>query len=246
MPKQFDQELDELTAQLITMNAMVVDMFDNTKAGLIAWDTAPFADNKSIEEKTDQFQREIDDHTINMMAVYTPVASDLRLLLMVTRITAELERIGYQLANVNFYAKQMFKEPAIKPLVDIPRMIDIGKEMLMESMTAFKEASSEQALAVIKKDDKVDELNDQIFRELMTYVISKPNILTQAIELMLTARAFERIADHTVNIAEDVYFMVEGYDIRHISLNDIEKTTEKTEPTGGTPPAEEQAESEET
>lgn len=222
MPKQFDNELDVLQDKLIDMERLAEDMMDNALKGLLEWNIAPFEPNLAIEERINKAQTEIDEHTVHLITVYTPVAADLRRLLMITRINAELERVGDQLSNIGFYSKQMLREPAVKELVDLPKMIEITKEMFTDSMQAFKQESKEQALAVIRKDDTVDSLNDQIFRDLMDLVIQDPSVLKQSMELILTARAFERIADHSVNIAEDVIYMIKGHDVRHRRLTDVE------------------------
>jgi len=206
MPKQFDQDLCMLKDKLVRMSGMVEEMIENAKNGLSGWDLEPFEANMEIEEKVDATQGEVDVDTIRLIAVFTPVAKDLRHLLMITKINTELERIADQIINIGFYSKQMFKEPAIKPIVDIPRMTELGREMLREAMESFKNEDRKQAVAVIKNDDKVDDLHDKVFRDLMVFVQNDPSTIKQAMELVLTARSFERIADHAVNIAEDVFF----------------------------------------
>lgn len=227
MSKQFDTDLASLETQLTTMGRLVGEMMDNVRAGLMEWNSEPFAPNNAIEDRIDRFQREIDEQTIHMIAVYTPVAADLRHLLMFTRINTELERIGDQAANIGFYSRKMFSEPVLRPLTFIPKLIDISKAMVIAAMDAFRKESKEQALAVIKRDDEVDKLYDELFKDMMGYIRRDPQSLTQAMELILTGHSFERIADHAVNIAEDVYYIVEGLDIRHIKLHDIEARNQR-------------------
>ena len=224
MRKQFDQDLNRLKERLLTMAATAEQMIRDSIATLMSWDYSLFATVEQNEEKMDALQREIDEETVRLVAVYTPVAADLRLLFMVTRINAELERIGDKAMDIGFYAKTMVKEQPIKPLIDLPRMADIAMDMVRKSVDAFAAADCDEALAVIAMDDEVDRLNDQIFRELMTYVQGDPTIITRVLELVLISRSFERIADHAVNIGEDVVYMVKGEDIRH-----VRNTTTKSE-----------------
>lgn len=216
MRKQFDQDLNRLREKLLTMAAMAEQMIRDTAATLVQRDLDRFKPVEAAEEKMDMLQREIDEETIRLIGVYTPVAADLRLLLMTARITAELERIGDKAMDIGFYTRALFKEPPLKPLIDLPRMAEITLNMLKTSLDAFTEGSSRKALPVIKMDDEVDDLNDQLFRELMTYVLADPKSINRVLELVLIARSFERIGDHAVNIAEDVVYMVEGKDIRHL------------------------------
>jgi phosphate transport system protein len=150
--------------------------------------------------------------------VYTPVAGDLRVLLMITRINAEVERIADHAVNTchSYENLKLLEDPPLKPLVDLPRMVTIAEGMLHQALEAFMGNSADEAMAVIQSDDQVDRLNDQIFRELLTYMLADPRSINRALGLLLTARAFERIADHAVNVAEDVVYIVRGEDIRHV------------------------------
>ena len=151
-----------------------------------------------------------------MIAVHTPVAGNLRLLLMISRTTVELERIADLTIDIDHCAQGLLKENPLKPMIDLPRMAEISMEMLRKAIDAFVDGSIEKALAVVKMDDMVDHLNDQIVRELMTYVMGDPRNINRVLGLILISRAVERIADHAVNIAENVVYMVKGEDIRHI------------------------------
>ncbi len=222
MRKQFDQDLKHLKERLLVMAATAEEMIRDTAAMLMAWDYSLFVPVETREPTLDALQREIDEEVIRLLAVYTPVATDLRLLLMTARINAELERIGDKTIDIGFYAKTMTREPPIKPLVDLPRMAELVIRMVRESLDAYVNCSCEQAQAVIERDDRVDELHDQIFRELMTYVLSDPTTIKRVLELVLIARSFERIADHAVNIAEDVIYMVKAEDVRHVKSLQLE------------------------
>jgi phosphate transport system protein len=218
MPKRFDEDLAALEQEVLSMGALTEGMIRKTIAALVVRDPSLIRDVLADEERMDVFQREIDNETVRLIGVYTPVAGDLRTLLMITRINAELERCA-DLAVSACYSYQNLKlieEAPLKPLVDLPRMAALTEQMLRRSLDAFVGGSAEEALAVIAADDEVDQLNDQIFRELLTYMLGDPRNISRALGLILTARAFERIADHVVNIAEDVIYAVRGEDVRHV------------------------------
>jgi phosphate transport system protein len=216
MRKRFDQELKQLREKLLVMGATAEQMVRGTLDMLVRRDLALFDAVKLAEDRMDMLQREIDEDTVRLIGVYTPVAADLRSLLMTTRIAAELERIADKTMDIGFYAKTLFKEPPLKPLIDIPRMAEIVMQMLRKTLDAYTEGSAEKALSVIKMDDEVDDINDQLFRELMTFVQADVKAVNRVLELVLISRSFERIGDHAVNVAEDIVYMVKGEDIRHI------------------------------
>ncbi len=216
MPKQYDQDLNQLRENLLKMAATAELMIHDTATALVERDLNLFDPVKANEEKMDRWQCDVDEEAIRLIAVYTPVAADLRLLLMTTRIATELERIGDLAMDISFYAKTLFKEPPLHPFADLPRMANLATEMLSKALDAFVESSSEQALAVIKTDDQVDGLHDSLFKQLMDCVLKAPETITRVLELVLIIRSFKRMADHAVNIAEYVVYAAQGKDIRHI------------------------------
>ena len=217
MPKQFDRDLAELKKKLLVMGGNAEQMVHKAITALIERNESLLEDVRELERGMDRAQTEIDEDTVRLIGVYTPVAGDLRLLLMITRINAELERIGDQAFNVLKVFETLLREEPLKPLVDLPRMANTARNMLRQALDCFAEGSDEGAVSVIAMDDEVDKLNDQIFRELVTYMLSDPGSINRALGLLLTARAYERIGDHAVNIAEDVIYVVRGEDIRHSS-----------------------------
>ncbi len=219
MPRRFDNDMTELKKKLMAMGAVAEEMIHQTITVLVERDERLVKEVRAAEKKMNAFQREIDEETIRLIAVHTPVATDLRLLLMTTRINAELERIGDQANNIARTSKHFLKEPPLKPLVDLPRMAQLAQEMLRRALTAFVDQSDEQAIEVVKMDEEVDVLYDQIFRELLTYMLDDGRNVSRSLALILTAKAFERIGDHAVNIAEDVVYVVRGEDIRHVDVS---------------------------
>ncbi len=218
MPKQFDTELAQLKTKIRKMGELAQEMFQTAMKGLVERDEGRIARVLELEEQVDRFQVEIDDDVVRLMATYGPVALDLRFVLMVTRINTELERIGDQSCNMCEYVRLLLSEPELKKLIDLPRMAETVAGMLSSSLEAFSEGSTDDAMAVIKRDDEVDALNDQIFRELLTYMITDAKNITRSVALILTARSLERIADHATNIAEEVVYLVKGEDIRHADV----------------------------
>jgi phosphate transport system protein len=143
------------------------------------------------------------------------MASDLRFLLAVTRINADLERIGDQAVNIAESAERILRHPQLKPYVDLPRMSELAEGMVRDSLNALVRRDLELAKSVLLRDDQVDRLRDQVFRELLTYMMENSSVVYPAFELILVAKNLERMADHATNIAEDVIYIVAGRDVRH-------------------------------
>jgi phosphate transport system protein len=143
------------------------------------------------------------------------MAADLRFVLAVSRINNDLERIGDQAVNVAQAAQRILRHPRVKPYVDLPRMSELAEGMVRDSLNALVRGNVELARSVLVRDDQVDALRDQIFRELLSYMMGDSTVVFQAFELILVAKNLERVADHATNIAEDVIYIVAGHDVRH-------------------------------
>ncbi|MBN1675119.1 MAG: phosphate signaling complex protein PhoU [Kiritimatiellae bacterium] len=215
MPRQFDEGLNELKRRLLTMGAIAEEMVHGIIATLVDRDVHLLEKIETSELELDRFQKEIDDETVRLISVYTPVAKDLRLLLMTARLNAELERIGDQTFNILKVFVTLLEQGPLDPLLDLPRMAGIVEEMVHRALNAFVDGSEREAMKVIAMDDRVDNLNDEIFNELVARMHADPACVSRALGLILVARAFERIADHAVNIAEDTVYAARGQDIRH-------------------------------
>jgi phosphate transport system protein len=216
MAKKFDQGLEEIKDMIVRMGKAAEKMVERSMAALVDRKVEYVDEVMDIENKMDQHQKDIDELVVRMIATYTPVASNLRFLLMVTRINSELERIGDQAVNIAERARDLMNEAPLKPLVDLPRMSGIAIEMMHDSVACFSGNTDKEAVDIIKRDNEVDELNNQIFRELLTYMMSDPKDIPRALGLILVSRCVERIADHATNIAEEVVYLVRGQDIRHV------------------------------
>jgi phosphate transport system protein len=222
MPVRFDSDLGKLKQKLLRMGASAEQMIQNINSVLI--DQAEVFLGKIYEDEKamDRMQVEIDEETIRLISVYTPVAADLRLLLMVTRINAEIERIGDKVVDIGHIIEKFLQGKRTRDMIDFTHVAHISKKMLHNALLAFINRSVHEAVAVINSDEEVDRITDYTFRVLFTHMLSSPSDIGYVFGLMLAAQAIERIADHAVNIAEDVVYMVEGEDVRHIQAGAIE------------------------
>ncbi|MCH2376704.1 MAG: phosphate signaling complex protein PhoU, partial [Planctomycetes bacterium] len=175
MPTKLDEALSDLKEQIVEMGNVAQEMIQTAMRGLVERDTKLIDRVNELENQIDRFQIEVDDAAVRLMAMFGPVALDLRFVLMVARINTELERVGDQAVNMCEHAQLLLREPELKKLVDLPRMAQISSEMVKESLQAFREGSTSKATEVIKADGEVDALNDQIFRELLTYMLNDAN-----------------------------------------------------------------------
>jgi len=224
MPTQFDADLNKLKEKLLLMGAIAEKMIHAINAVLIDQATGQLGTIYEQEQELDRLQGEIDEETIRLIGVYTPVAGDLRLLLMVTRINAEIERVGDKIVDIGHFVENFLQEKRAKKYVDFAHIVTVTEQMLRNALNAFVNRSHSEALAVIQADDEVDQLTDQTFRVLFTHILDEPQSIGHILGLMLAAQALERIADHSVNIAEDVVYMVKGEDIRHQDKGESDRT----------------------
>jgi len=213
--RPFDKELADLKKRLLTMAAIAESMIDQAIAELVSRDEQAAAEVPRSEEQLNRLQIEIDDEVLRLLATRQPVANDLRFLLAATRINGELERIGDLAINITENVQVLVEHPPLKPLIDIPHMAELARTMVRQSLDALVRGDAALAQSVIMTDDKVDALKDQIFRELLTYMLGDPRTTERALALILVSRHLERIADHATNIAQDAIYRIEGRDVRH-------------------------------
>jgi len=167
------------------------------------------------DSQLDQLEISVDDLVINHMATHAPVATDCRFMLVASKISSNLERIGDSAVTIVRRSLELNREPLLKPLIDIPRMAQIAESMLRDSITALVDRKPELAQEIVRRDKEVDNINKQLARELTTFMLEDPKTITRAMNLTLVARSLERIADHAKNIAEEVYYLYHAIDIRH-------------------------------
>jgi phosphate transport system protein len=211
--KQFQQELSQLKQQVVDMGSLAESMAADASRALIKGERATILQVRASEPKLDRCQIEIDREAIRLITIYSPVAKDLRFLLMIARIISELERIGDQAVDNCEYV-DLLTDP-LPPLDDLSKMSEIVLGMVHDALRAFQEEDTQHAQAVMKLDDQVDALNARIFRDLLEHPAADPDIRAQCMSLILVARSLERMADHATNICEEVFYLVEAADIRH-------------------------------
>jgi len=213
--RHFDQQLSELRSRLVHMGALAESMIEKAVKSLLDRNAGRHPEIFNQEEEVNNLHIEIDERVINMLALQHPLAADLRLVVMCSKIAGELERIGDQAINICQNTEALLRYPPLKPLIDIPIMAEIARRMLRESLDAFVRQDTALALKVLNADDEVDAFKDQIFRELLTYMMSDPGTIPRALSLILISRNLERVGDHATNIAEEVIYLAQGRDVRH-------------------------------
>ncbi len=216
MPRHFDEELSELKKQLLFMGGLTEEIIGRAVEALKALDAR--GARKIIEEdaRIDRLDLDIDEKCLELIVRHQPVAADLRFLAMAMRICADLERIADLAVDISQRVLEMAGQPLLKPLIDIPKLAGLAREMLKDSLDAFVRGDVERARAVIRRDDEADRLRDLIQTELVNdYMMKDASSAPRAVSLLLVSRHLERICDHTTNIAEDVIYMVEGAMVRH-------------------------------
>ena len=157
----------------------------------------------------------IEEQAFKLLALRQPLATDLRFITSAMKISSDLERIGDLAVNIAERTLDLLTKPQLKPLIDIPRMAQMAEDMVRDALNAFVDHDDRLAREVCERDDLVDQLNNQVFRELLTYMMQDRGTIARAVDLILVGRHLERIADHATNIAEDVIYMVKGKTIKH-------------------------------
>ena len=214
--RHYDEELKELHEKVLEMGGFVEKQIAHATAALIERDDDLARLTIERDHTVNRMDVEIDELCLRLLALHQPAAKDLRLITTALKITTDLERIGDMAVNLCERAQELNQEAQLKPFIDIPRMVDIGRAMLRESLDAFVREDVPLALKVCRDDDSIDALTAQLFRELLSYMIEDPKTVSRAIRLLFIAKYVERIADHATNIAEMVVFMVKGKSIRHL------------------------------
>ena len=211
----FQNELETLKENLLFMATLVEEAIRNAVQSLVQRDSGLVQKTFDGEDRINRLEITIDDMCLKLLALRQPMAVDLRFITSAMKIITDLERMGDQAVNIAERAVSLNEEPQLKPYIDIPRMAEIVQAMVKDVLDAFVNGDSKLARSVCEKDDIVDGLNDQVFRELLTFMISDPKTITRAVHLMIVSRCLERIADHATNIAEDVIFLVDARVIKH-------------------------------
>lgn len=207
----FEKHLQELQDDVLAMGSMVDKAIDRSVEGLKRRDLDLARQVITDDAKINQARFDIEEKCIHLIATQQPIASDLRILVAVLNIIVDLERMGDHAEGIARINALMGDMPLVKPLIDIPRMAQKSREMLNRSLTAFVNRDAEDAKRICADDDEVDNLYDQVYRELITIMLGDPRTITPATYLLWAAHNLERIADRATNISERVVFLVSGH-----------------------------------
>ena len=213
--RHFDQELDDLKQKLLRMGAAVENQIQTALRALVERDTELAQQVIENDLRINTLDVQVDEDSIRLLALHQPTAKDLRFITTAMKISTELERMSDLAENIAERALELNEEPQLKPYIDIPRMGSWTLRMVKESLDAFVNRDAALARKVCADDDFVDDLTQQLFRELLSFMLENPKTITRAIRLTFIGKYIERIADHATNVAELVVYLVEGKIIRH-------------------------------
>lgn len=218
MQRHFDRDIEEIKDLLLRMGAMVEDAINQSIRALLERDTTLAEAVIKRDDEVDRMENLIDEKTLELIAKMQPTASDLRFVATMMKITPELERIADLAQDVCERVIELNREPQLKPIVQLPQLAESAQKMVRQALDAFVRGDAQLALQVIKHDDVVDQLTEDSFRALLTYMLENPRNLASAIRLTFIGKYFERMADGATNMCEMVVYLVEGRMIKHTPL----------------------------
>jgi phosphate transport system protein len=215
MQRHFHEELEALKQTLLAMGGLVEDQIRRVMTALLERDSELAQEVIDRDRQVNAYDVEVDEKCVELLALHQPAAGDLRFITTAMKIVTDLERIGDQAVNIGQRALELNQEPQLKPYIDLPRMAERSQRMVKESLDAFVARDTQLARRVCAEDAEVDALKEQIFRELLTFMMSDARTIPRAIRLILISRFLERVADQATNIAEMVIYMVDSKMVRH-------------------------------
>ena len=213
--KQFEQQLRALKDKLLLMSHNAEKMIADSIRALVERRPSLATDVINSDDALDRLEVEIDNLCYEILALEQPVARDLRFIATALKIVRDIERIGDIAVNIAERAAELIQEPEMKRLIDLPIMAEAAQRILKESLDAFVNSDADLAEKVIRDDRFIDDCYEQIFRELLTYMMEDTKYISRALKVIFIAKHLERVGDHSANIAEMVIFLVRGQDIRH-------------------------------
>ncbi len=214
--RAYEQHLEKLRTSVLEMGGLVEDQIAQAMRALTARDVELARTTIGRDHTVNRLDVEVDDLAIKLLALHQPAARDLRLITTALKVTTDLERIGDLAEHIAERAIELAAEMPIKPYIDLPRMADFARDMVHRALDAFVREDEKLALAVCDADDTIDQLHEQLFRELLSFMAEDPRTVSRAMRLLFVSKYLERIGDHATNIAEMVIFMVKGRSIRHL------------------------------
>ena len=213
--RHFQDELDVLKARLLEMGGLAEDRVRLAVRALVERDLQLVERVLVGDDTINRLHIEIDERCFKLLALHQPMAVDLRAIVSAVKINTDLERVGDLAINIAEAAQRYLQHAPVKELIDIPRMATIAQSMLRDALDAFVQRDMDLARRVLDRDDELDGLKTQVFRELIGYMTRDAQAIEPALDLVLISRHLERIGDHATNVAEDVIFMVSALDVRH-------------------------------
>jgi len=218
--KSFEQQLRTLKDRLLLMGHHAEKMIADAMLALVERRPSLADEVIKSDDTLDQLELEIDNLCYEILALEHPVARDLRFVATALKIVRDIERIGDIAVNIAERSRELIQEPVLKRLIDFPIMAEAAQRILKDSLDAFVNSDAELAERVIRDDRLIDDLNERMFRELLTYMMEDTRYISRAMKLIFIAKHLERVGDHSANIAEMVIFLVRGQDIRHGARTD--------------------------
>ncbi|HTP06201.1 MAG TPA: phosphate signaling complex protein PhoU [Nitrospirota bacterium] len=226
MAAQKEIDLEKLKELILKMGGFVEDAIKKSVKALVERDRSLAVEVIDGDAIINNFDVEIEEECIRFLAIWQPTGSNLRFVTTAIKIITDLERMGDLAVDICERGIELLDEPPLKPYIDIPRMADAAQKMLKDSLDAFVAKDADLALSVCEADDFVDNLNQQIFNELLLFMLKDPKNISRAVRLTYITKYLERVGDHATNIAEMVVFMVKGKVIRHMACEAMRQKTE--------------------
>jgi phosphate transport system protein len=214
--RTYEADLAHLRTEVLQMGGLVEDQIVQAVRALTQRDEVLAQQTIDRDHTVNRLDVEIDELCIKLLALHQPAARDLRLITTALKITTDLERIGDLASHIAERARELATESPVKAYIDLPRMADLARDMVHKSLDAFVAEDDALALDVCAADDSIDKLHEQLFRELLSFMVEDPSTITRAMRLLFVSKNLERIGDHATNIAEMVIFLVRGQSIRHL------------------------------
>lgn len=226
--KQYDAQLESVRAKVLEMGGLVEQQIVNALESLIKADLKLAKDVMQTDARVNSLELQVDEACNHIIARRQPAAGDLRMIMMMVKTITDLERIGDEATKIARTAQRIYEEDRMfKPrFTEIKTMVTIVRDMLRTSLDAFARLDVSQTAEVARQDEQVDEQFRAAMRQLITFMLEDPRTISMSLEVLFVAKAVERIGDHAKNIAEYVVYMVKGKDVRHSSLEDIERETQ--------------------
>jgi len=225
--KQYDAELESVRAKVLQMGGLVEQQIVSALEALVTANPKIAAEVMECDLQVNALEVQVDEDCSHIIARRQPAASDLRMIMMVVKTITDLERIGDEATKIARVAQKIYESDRLyKPRFnEIKNMVALVREMLRTSLDAFARLDATKTAEVARQDEQVDEQFRAAMRQLITFMLEDPRTISMSLEVLFVAKAVERIGDHAKNISEYVVYMVKGKDIRHTSLEDIERET---------------------